>query len=144
MENIVKMEDIGDCVARTIRGISEGILTAREGGIQAEFTEDGEISFNMVVVRDFQTLEVLRSENGDQTETEGGSTRETQNGTRSEEQNGTRSEEQNGTRSEEQNETRKTVEASARNESSNREDVSESENRNVHDQKTTKDLTQTP
>lgn len=100
MENIVKIDEIRDCVARTLRGISEGILDARDFGMNAEFPENGEIEFRMTVVKDFQTLAVAKVESGEQNETQGGTTKETQNGTTSQQQTETRSGKEIGTSNE--------------------------------------------
>lgn len=80
MENIVLIDDVGDCVAKTLRGICEGVLKARAEGINAELPENGEIQFSMTIVKNFQNLDVKRKENGTQDETQGGKTTEVQGG----------------------------------------------------------------
>lgn len=144
MENIVKIDEIRDCVAKTLRGISEGILDARDFGMNAEFPENGEIQFRMTVVKDFQTLAVAKVESGEQNETQGGTTRETQTGTSKETRTGTSKEMQNGTTEQEQNETRDSVESGTTEEKTERKEDGTSGSNNGHDQVTITEYTNGP
>ena len=68
--NIVKIEDLGDCVARVIAQVNAGVLAAIEGGILAELPEF--IDFNMQVVTAFQSLPMRGGETVQSTEKQGG------------------------------------------------------------------------
>lgn len=92
--NIVRIEEIGECVNRTLQEIRNGVAESRKAGIQAELPE--KVEFTMIVVKDWQALEVSSSETGKTTEdgatTEVGSTTEkgttTDKGTTIEKQGG--------------------------------------------------------
>jgi len=87
LQNIVRIDEISECVERTIAGVREGVAAARRAGIQVELP--AEITFEMIVIKDFQLLEVETSENGTTQEIQGGESRETRVTTGEEDQNRT-------------------------------------------------------
>lgn len=84
--DIVRIDEIPDCVERVLKGINAGVLAARKLGIQAELPEKVDFSFN--VVKDWQVLPIESAESGTTTENQGGRTVETVRETGSESQSG--------------------------------------------------------
>jgi hypothetical protein len=76
--NIVRIDEIAECVNRTLVGIRDGLLQARETGILARWPE--KVDFQMVVVKDWQLLEMASGETSSTNETQGGSTAEYSSG----------------------------------------------------------------
>lgn len=64
--NIVRIEEIPECIERTLQGIRDGLVNARKNGILAEWPE--KVDFQMIVVKDWQALEVNSTESGVTTE----------------------------------------------------------------------------
>jgi hypothetical protein len=75
--NIVTIGEIEECVNRALQGIRDGVAAARKAGVSAMMPE--ELQFDMVVIKDWQKLEILTNESGSNSETQGGSTTETTN-----------------------------------------------------------------
>lgn len=73
--NIVRINEIDQCVAKALDGIRLGVLAARKSGLQVEMPD--EVAFDMIVVKDWQVLEATSKENGLSNETQGGGTTET-------------------------------------------------------------------
>lgn len=73
--NIVRIDEIDQCVSQTLDGIRRGVLAARKAGIQSEMPE--EVAFDMIVVKDWQVLEAIGKESGISSESQGGGTTET-------------------------------------------------------------------
>lgn len=80
--NIVRIDEISDCISRTIAGIRDGVATAIAAGVQAELPE--KVDFNMIVIKDWQVLAHESSETGETIEAQGGKTTEKSGGTQSE------------------------------------------------------------
>lgn len=58
-ENVVRISEIAACVAQTIAKINDGVAAARAAGINAELPP--EVKFSMLVVYDWQALEIEKS-----------------------------------------------------------------------------------
>jgi len=76
--NIIRIDEIAECVNRTLAGIRDGLLQARDSGIMAEWPE--KVDFQMVVVKDWQLLEMASGETSATEETQGGFTAEYSSG----------------------------------------------------------------
>lgn len=70
--NVVRIEEIAECVQRTLDGINAGVVAARQAGMQVELPT--EVKFSMVVVKSWQALDIQSGESGETTETQGGNT----------------------------------------------------------------------
>lgn len=64
--NIVRIDEIPECIERTLQGIRDGLINARKNGILAEWPE--KVDFQMTVVKDWQVLDVNSSESGETVE----------------------------------------------------------------------------
>ncbi len=87
MENIVKINEISQCVAQALDGIKEGVRIARENGLQAELPT--EVTFQMTVVKNFQSLEIFKDEQAEESGTQGGTTRDVSESTGTEKSSAT-------------------------------------------------------
>lgn len=73
--NIVNIEEIESCVARSLQAIRDGVAAARKAGVSAMMPD--EVEFRMTVIKDWQKLEIVTNESDSNSETQGGSTTET-------------------------------------------------------------------
>ena len=135
MENIVMMEDLSTFIAETIRAVSEGVGQARDGEIMVDAMLPDKIDFNILVVKRWQDLEIVRGENGQNTETQGGNTQETQTGTGNDTQT--------STRKDLQNDERKTIESQGGSENNTRSENEQEVTNNAHNQTTESNYTYT-
>lgn len=124
MENIVRLDEIEECVARALKGINDGVNQARQQGLNAELPK--EVQFTMVVVKDWQELEVQGGERGEQIEIQGGGSKETTNATSTEKQI--------TDRVENQKDERKQTESQSRTEESTRTESGQQASNNAHNQ----------
>ncbi len=72
--HIVRIDEIAECVDRTLTGIRDGLLLARRNGIIARWPE--KVDFQMTVVKDWQVLDMSSVEESSTKETQGGTTSE--------------------------------------------------------------------
>ena len=73
--NIVRIDEIAECVNKTLEGIRDGLLQARANGILAKWPE--KVDFQMTVVKDWQALDIASGEKSTTTEVQGGFQTET-------------------------------------------------------------------
>lgn len=76
--NIVRISEIGECVAAAIYQIREGVLAARAAGIEVELPE--KVDFTMLVAKEVNGVSTVSSETQKSTEIQGGAITETQGG----------------------------------------------------------------
>jgi hypothetical protein len=79
IQNIVLISEIDACVAETLDRIRQGVAAARKAGLNCELPES--VEFSMVVVKDWQRLEMSSDESGNTTENRKGSSQDTDSGT---------------------------------------------------------------
>ncbi|MFT3992446.1 MAG: hypothetical protein QM680_13660 [Luteolibacter sp.] len=78
MDNVVLIDDLPSFVSRTLLGIREGVALARNSGnFLAELPED--VQFDVVVIQDWQKLEILGGQTTESTESQGGGQTEVSN-----------------------------------------------------------------
>lgn len=82
--NIVRIEEISECVNRTIQGIRDGVSEAMKSGITASLPE--KVDFTMIVVKDWQILDHSSTDSSMTTEKQGGFSAETLKSTASDNQ----------------------------------------------------------
>jgi len=82
MENIIRISELRDFVAETLNEIREGVATARASNLMCELPE--EVAFSVMLVREFQALEIVGGESSENTEEQGGGSKEIQTGSNSE------------------------------------------------------------
>ncbi len=85
MENIVRIEELDQCVAETLLAIQRGVAKARaEGGIIVDLPP--EVQFSVTVVKEWQALDSLAGQTLETTEQQGGGSTEVVKGTETGEQ----------------------------------------------------------
>jgi hypothetical protein len=75
MPEVVRIEEIPDCIERTLKAINAGVLAANAAGLMTEMPT--EVPFKMVVIKDWQALESESIQTGSSDEIQGGTTKET-------------------------------------------------------------------
>lgn len=78
-QNVVRIDEIDECISMTLAKINAGLVAARAAGMQVELPT--EIKFSMTVVKNWQALEAMSADIGETVETQGGSTIEKNNAT---------------------------------------------------------------
>lgn len=73
--NVVRISEVDECISRTLEGIRLGVLAARKSGLDAQMPD--EVAIDMVIIKDWQVLEVVSKETGTNSESQGGGTTET-------------------------------------------------------------------
>lgn len=75
MENIVRLSELDQFVADTIDKVIGGVTKARALGHQAELPQ--KIDFQVIVIKDWQALDIVAGESAQTEETQGGGSTET-------------------------------------------------------------------
>jgi hypothetical protein len=78
-DEVVRLEELPAFVSSVIEGISKGVAELRAKGINAEMPT--EVGFNVIVVKEWQALEIKGSEESTAEEKQGGTTKEKQGST---------------------------------------------------------------
>jgi hypothetical protein len=95
MENVIPIDQLESAIDQAVEKMARGVATLRAKGIMAEMDE--EVSFQAVVVFDWQSLNIAKDEVGETTGIQGGTTSEVQGGSTSSRQTGTTTSKQTGT-----------------------------------------------
>lgn len=64
--DVVLLKDLDRLIAETLQKVNDGVYQARQMGLQAELPP--KIDFNVIVIDDWQALEITGSENGNTVE----------------------------------------------------------------------------
>lgn len=78
MENIVRIEELSDFVNATLTEINRGVAAARADGLVCDLPK--EVQFSVLVVKEFQALELQGAVVSESVETQGGGSTETSTG----------------------------------------------------------------
>lgn len=78
MENIVRIEELADFVAATLTELNRGVGEARAAGLVCDLPK--EVQFSVLVVKEFQALELQGAMVSESIETQGGGSTETSTG----------------------------------------------------------------
>lgn len=75
MENIVRIEELADFVSATLTEINRGVSAARAAGTLCDLPK--EVQFSVVLVKEFQAIELQGAVVSESVEEQGGGTSET-------------------------------------------------------------------
>jgi hypothetical protein len=75
IENIVRVSELDAFIAETIKKVNDGVAKARTAGVLAELPK--EIQFDVILIREWEALQITGGEEGETTENQGGYQTET-------------------------------------------------------------------
>lgn len=71
ISNVVRISELPAFIAETMEAVRLGVASARAAGLNCELPHD--VDFQVVVIRDWQALEILSNEDGTTVESKSGS-----------------------------------------------------------------------